>query len=56
MTALTSEQRKSLKTMKPRNFRERVDRKIVQGVIGTKPFLGVGLSKQQRKILNNLFH
>ena len=46
---------KSLKTMKPKNFRERVDRKIVQGVIGTKRFLGVGLSKEQTKILNNLF-
>ena len=47
---------KQLKEMKPKNFRERVDRKIVQGVIGTKRFLGVGLSKQQTKILNNLFH
>ena len=46
---------KSLKSMKPKNFRERVDRKLVQGVIGAKRFLGVGLTKEQTKILNNLF-
>ena len=43
----------SLKKLKPKNFRERVDKKIVQGVIGVKRKLGLGL--EQKKILKDLF-
>ena len=43
----------SLKKMKPKNFRERVDKKIVQGVIGVKGKLGLGI--EQRDIIKNLF-
>ena len=46
---------KSLKDMKPKGFREKVDRKVVQTIIGAKRKLGLGLSKGQQKILNNLF-
>ena len=46
---------KSLKKMKPKGIRERIDRKIVQGVIGVKRKLGWGISKEQRQILNKLF-
>ena len=44
----------NLKTIKPKNFREKVDRKLVQGVIGFKRM--AGLSINQKKIINNLFN
>ena len=47
---------KSLKDMKPKGLREKIDRKVIQLSIGTKRKLGLGLSKDQTKILNNLFH
>ena len=46
---------KSLKEMKPKGFREKFDRKLIQGVIGVKRKLGMGLSKEQNQILDNLF-
>ena len=43
----------NLKKLKPKNFREKVDKKIVQGVIGVERKLGLGL--EQEKILKDLF-
>ena len=46
---------KSLKEMKPKGLREKFDRKLVQATIGGKRKLGLGVSKEQKQLLNNLF-
>ena len=43
---------KELKLLKPKTFGERVNKKVVQGVIGTKYKLGLG----QKNIINELFY
>ena len=45
---------KQLKEMKPKGFRESFDRRLIQATIGTKRKLGLGLSKEQSTILDNL--
>ena len=47
---------KQLKEMKPKGIREKFDRRLIQATIGTKRKLGLGISKEQTNILNNLFH
>ena len=47
---------KSLKEMKPKGFREKFDRRLIQATIGAKRKLGLGISKEQQKIINNLFY
>ena len=39
----------SLKKVKPKNFREKVDRAAIRAVIGTKYKLGLGVQKKAEK-------
>ena len=43
-----------LRKMKPKGVREKIDRKLVQGVIGAKYHLGLGV--KQKQIINELFY
>lgn len=45
-----------LKDLKPRNFRERVDKAITRTVIGTKYKLGLGITDSQRKLLDDIYY
>ena len=42
--------------MKPKNFREKVDRLFVKGIIGAKYKLGVGLNNKSRNALHTIYY
>ena len=46
----------SLSKAKPESFREKVDRKLSQGIIDTKYNLGLGLSDDQKQTLDDVYH
>ena len=51
----------SMKNMKPKSFREKFDRKLIQGIIGTKHMLrlninGGELTEKQIKTLDNIYY
>ena len=46
----------SLSDLKPKSFRERVDKAVTRAVIGTKYKLGLGLTDAKRKTLDKIYY
>ena len=47
---------KSLQRIKPKNFRERLDKTFVRGAISTKRRLGLGSTEKQKQTLDSIYY
>ena len=45
-----------LSKLKPKNFRERVDKAVTRTLIGTKYKLGLGLTDDQKQTLDDIYY